>query len=190
VWRPVRRRFDARGFGVNAYTSEGVGQHIVEEHDEATGQEECYVVLRGRARFTLNGEEVDAPAGTVVFIGDSTVVRAAIAEEEDTAVLAVGGFTGKPFEISVWEASFAAIPYTRAERWEEAIPILEAGLRENPGHPAALYYLARVEARAGRSEDAIAHLHDALGSEPEWADKARAHADFDAIRDDPGFPSA
>lgn len=189
MWRPIRRRFDVRGFGTNAYTSEGVGRHVVEEHDEGTGQEECYVVLRGRARFKLDDEEVDAPAGTVVFIRDSTVVRGAIAEEEDTAVLAVGGFVGKPFEVSVWEASFAAIPYTRAERWDEAIPILEEGVREHPGDPAALYYLARIEARAGRRVDAIRHLQEALASEPEWADQARAHSDFASIRREPGFPA-
>ena len=189
MWRPIRRRFDVRGFGANAYTSEGVGRQIVEEHDESTGQEECYVVVRGRARFTLNGEEVDAPAGTVVYIRDSTVTRGAIAEEEDTAVLAVGGFVGKPFEVSVWEASFAALPFTQAERWDEALTILEDGLREHPGHPAALYYLARIEARAGRRVAAITHLQEALRSDPEWADQARAHSDFAAIRREPGFPA-
>jgi len=35
VWRPIRRRFGIRAFGVNAYTSEGVGRQIVEEHDES-----------------------------------------------------------------------------------------------------------------------------------------------------------
>jgi tetratricopeptide (TPR) repeat protein len=178
-----------RGFGTNAYTSEGVGRQIVEEHDEGTEQEECYVVLRGRARFKLDDEEVDAPAGTVVFIGDPSVVRGAVAEEEDTAVLAVGGFVGKPFEVSVWESSFAALPYTQEERWDEALEILEDGLREHPGHPAALYYLARIEARAGRRVDAIRHLQEALADEPEWAARARAHSDFASIRREPGFPA-
>lgn len=189
MWRPIRRRFDVRGFGTNAYTSEGVGRHVVEEHDESTGQEECYVVLRGRARFTLDGEQVDAPRGTVVFIRDSTVLRGAVAEEEDTTVLAVGGFVGRPFEVSVWEASFAALPYTRTEQWDEALAILEEGVRESGRHPASLYYLARIEARAGRRIDALAHLREALDHEPEWAAQARAHTDFAGLRREPGFPA-
>ena len=99
VWRPVRRQFDIRAFGTNAYTSEGVGKHIIEEHDElgagAGGHEELYVVVRGRATFTVDGERIDAPAGTLVFIRDPALKRVAIAEEEGTVVLAVGGEPGR-----------------------------------------------------------------------------------------------
>ena len=66
TWRPIRRRFDIRGFGVNAYTAEREGQRVVEEHRETNGHEELYVVIAGRATFTLDGEEHDAPAGTLV----------------------------------------------------------------------------------------------------------------------------
>ena len=103
----MRRRLGIRAFGINAYTSEGVGQHVVEEHDEtgsgAGGHEEMYVVVRGRATFTLGGETLDAPAGTIVFIRDPAVKRVAIAEEEGTLVLAVGGEPGAPYEVSPWE---------------------------------------------------------------------------------------
>ena len=52
VWRPVRRRFDIRAFGVNAYSPREAGAPVVEEHTESTlGHEEIYLVLRGRARF-------------------------------------------------------------------------------------------------------------------------------------------
>ena len=55
VWRPIRSRFDIRAFGVNAYTAEP-GNEVVEEHTEETyGHEEMYVVVSGRATFTLNG---------------------------------------------------------------------------------------------------------------------------------------
>ena len=56
TWRPVRRRFDIRAFGVNAYTAEQAGQRVVEEHREEDGHEELYVVLSGRATFTLEGD--------------------------------------------------------------------------------------------------------------------------------------
>ena len=35
VWRPVRRHFGIRAFGVNAYTASEVGSHIVERHTES-----------------------------------------------------------------------------------------------------------------------------------------------------------
>src|SRR5262245_17248036 len=162
VWRPLRRRLGIRAFGTNAYTSEGVGKHIVEDHDElgsgAGGHEEMYVVVRGRARFTLGGEELDAPAGTVVFIRDPAVRRVAIEEEEGTIVLAVGGEPGRAYEVSPWEHNFAALPLLRAERWDEARAILEAGLREHPGNASILYNLACAESQAGRTVDAITHL--------------------------------
>ncbi len=58
VWRPVRRRFGIRAFGVNAYTANAPGGMIVEEHTEnSLGHEEIYLVLRGRARFTVDGND-------------------------------------------------------------------------------------------------------------------------------------
>ena len=104
VCHPVRRRLGIRAFGVNAYTSEETGGQVVEEHDEtgsgAGGHEELYVVMRGRARFTIDGEVLDAPAGTLVFISDPKVKRVAISEEEGTLVVAVGGEPGRAYEIS------------------------------------------------------------------------------------------
>src|SRR5439155_12989075 len=70
-WHPIRRRFGIRSFGVNAYTAEKPGDWVVEEHKEGSGHEELYLVVRGRAQFTLDGEERDAPAGTIVFLPDA-----------------------------------------------------------------------------------------------------------------------
>jgi hypothetical protein len=63
VWRPIRRQFGISAFGTNAYTADA-GQRVVEEHHEKDGHEEMYVVLRGRATFTLGDDEVDAPLST------------------------------------------------------------------------------------------------------------------------------
>src|SRR5437773_8383744 len=68
--RPVRQHFGITSFGVNAWTGRDAGDRIINEHDEADGgdsQEELYLVQQGRARFELDGERVDAPAGTFVF---------------------------------------------------------------------------------------------------------------------------
>jgi mannose-6-phosphate isomerase-like protein (cupin superfamily) len=93
VWRPVRAALDSRVVGLSAYTASRPGQEIVEDHVETLdgrGHEEVYVVLRGRARFVLDGEEVDASAGMLIAVGPD-VKRAAVAIDADTAVLALGG---------------------------------------------------------------------------------------------------
>src|SRR5947209_7339014 len=67
--RPVRAHFGITSFGINSFTAREAGERVISEHDEsegAQGQEELYLVQRGRARFELNGESVDAPAGTFV----------------------------------------------------------------------------------------------------------------------------
>jgi hypothetical protein len=193
VWRPVRRRLGVRAFGVNAYTAEKVGGHVIEEHDESGsgggGHEELYIVLRGRATFTVDGKALDAPSGTIVFLRDPALKRAAIAEEEGTLVLAVGGEPDRAFEISPWECYFAAVPLLEAQRWDEAIAAIEEGLRERPGNPAILYNLACAEARGGRTADAIRHLRDAITKDSKYVELAQRDKDFDAIRSEPGFPA-
>src|SRR2546428_13698630 len=78
VWRPVRRHFDIRAFGVNAYTATGVGGQIVEEHSEASlGHEEIYLVVRGRARFTIGGGERERSGRRVSFLRDPPPRRGA-----------------------------------------------------------------------------------------------------------------
>src|SRR5581483_9921230 len=112
-----RRRFGIQSFGVNAYTSERVGEHVIEDHDEsgsgAGGHEELYVVVRGLARFTVGGESLQARAGTLVYVRDPQLKRSAIAEEQGTLVLAIGGEPGSPYHVSPWESSFAAFPALR-----------------------------------------------------------------------------
>lgn len=104
-WLPVRYHFGITAFGCNAYVAREAGELIVEEHAEGDdGHEELYVVLAGVARFTLDGEEREAGAGTLVFCERPTV-RKAIAAEPGTTVLAVGGFPGRAFEVSRWESS-------------------------------------------------------------------------------------
>jgi quercetin dioxygenase-like cupin family protein len=189
VWRPVRRRFDIRGFGVNAYTALAAGGQIVEEHAETQlGHEEIYLVLRGRARFTVDGNDHELGAGQLVFVRDPGLRRGAVALEEDTAVLALGGKPGEAYVVSAWEAMFAAVPASRAEDWPEAIRIHVEALAEQPDHPALLYNLACMEARGGRHLDALLHLQRAVALESKWADYARKDSDFAAIMSEPGFP--
>jgi mannose-6-phosphate isomerase-like protein (cupin superfamily) len=101
VWRPVRHHLGVRAFGTNAYTGADVGDLVVEPHDEDE-DEELYVVLSGAARFTVDEETFDAPAGTLVLVTPPSH-RVAHATAPDTAVLAVGAAPGKPFTVSEWE---------------------------------------------------------------------------------------
>ena len=189
VWRPIRRHFDIRAFGVNAYNAREVGGQIVEEHTETQlGHEEIYLVVRGRARFTIDGNDHELSAGQLVFVRDPELRRGAVALDEDTAVLALGGKPGEPYVVSAWEAMFAAVPYSRAENWSEAIRIHVEALAEQPEHPALLYNLACMEARGGRHLDALLHLQRSVELDPKWAAYARKDSDFAAIRSEPGFP--
>jgi quercetin dioxygenase-like cupin family protein len=190
VWRPVRRRFGIEAFGVNAYTAQEVGGPVVEEHTEnQLGHEEIYFVLRGRARFTIDGNEHELRAGQFVFVRDPALKRGAVALDADTTVLALGGKPDAPHVVSAWEAMFAAVPAAREERWDEAIAIHEEALLRQPEHPPLLYNLACMEARAGRHVDALLRLQRAVALEPKWAAVARKDSDFAAIRREPGFPA-
>src|SRR3954452_1175120 len=113
VWKPVRKTLGVTAFGINAYTAAKAGDEVVEEHSEETlGHEEIYFVHTGHAVFTVDGEEVDAPAGTMVFLDDVKQRRQAIAKEAGTTVIAIGGVPGK-HESSVWEYFFPAMPALR-----------------------------------------------------------------------------
>ena len=189
VWRPVRRRFDIRAFGVNAYTALAVGEPIVETHTEGQlGHEEIYFVLRGRVLFTIDEHEHELGAGELVFVRDPSLRRGAVAATEDAVVLALGGKPGAPHEVSAWEPMFAAVPAANREDWDEAIRIHVEALVERPEHPALLYNLACMEARGGHLLDALLHLKRAVELESKWAEHARNDSDFAAIRSEPGFP--
>jgi hypothetical protein len=179
VWHPVRRRFGIDAFGINLYSAEGVGGHVVERHDEtALGHEEVYFVASGHARFTLAGEEVDAPSGTLVYIRDPAIEREAVAVADGTTVLAVGGKPGEAFVPSAWETWFSAIPAANAGDHARAIEIMREDWDRLQGHPRYLYVLAEQEALAGRTDEAVAHLRAALELRPELREEARKEAAF------------
>ena len=105
-WIPLRHLLDVRAFGVNVWIARKAGEVAVEEHDEDE-HEELYVLLRGGARFTVGGASFDARAGTVVYIREPALMRGAIALEDDTATLTIGGRRGA-FEVSEWEGRWLA----------------------------------------------------------------------------------
>jgi tetratricopeptide (TPR) repeat protein len=190
VWRPVRRHFGIKAFGTNAYTPGASGQ-IVEEHTETTlGHEEIYLVLRGRVRFTVDGDERELGPGQLVYVRDPSLSRAGVALTDDAAVLAVGGKPGEPHEVSAWEYTFSASPHLRAGRFDEARRVLQEGLEEKPGSPPILYDLACAEALAGARDRALELLNEAVTADERFRKYAETDDDLASIRDDPRFPNA
>jgi hypothetical protein len=188
VWKPVRRTLGVTAFGINAYTAANAGDEVIEDHDETPlGHEEIYAVVAGHATFTVDGKEVDAPAGTLVFLDDPKQQRAARAVEAGTTVLAIGGMPGT-HEISAWEYIFQSLPARHAEDWDTARQILEDAIAEND-HPSIHYHLACVEARAGNRERALDELRVAVDRRPRLLAPMREEEDFASIRDDPRFPT-
>ena len=189
TWHPVRRHFGIAGFGVNAYAAARAGDRVVEEHTESSGHEELYVVVSGRATFTLDGEDVEARAGTFVFVRDHEVTRGAVAAEDGTAVVAVGAKPGTVFEPSPWELWFVAEGYRRAGDEANAREAMEQALAQDPDHWAGPYQAARFEVRMGRYDEAVEHLRRAVELDPDEM-RRRLERDrvVDPLRDHPRFP--
>lgn len=189
LWRPLRRTLDVGAFGINAYVAPNAGDDVVEEHDERTlGHEEVYVVLNGHATFTLGGETLDAPAGTVVFIRDPHVARHARAEEPGTQVLAIGGPRDAVYEPSAWEDVFAATRHRNAGDLDEYLAELEDALDRRPDHPALLYNVGRANALLGRDEEAVGYVRRAVERNPDLKEHAVRDDDFASLRDRPDWP--
>jgi len=185
-WRPVRYELGITSFGVNAFTGRNAGDRLINEHDEEGEDEELYMVVAGRARFTLGEDTVDAPSGTFVFARPG-LTRTAFAEEPGTTLLAIGGRPGEAYEPQGFELWAPLVPLYQEGRYDEAAdraaPIADA----HPEYPGIAYNTACIESLAGRSEQAIAHLRQAVEGSERFREYARGDSDLDAIRDDPRF---
>lgn len=146
-------------------------------------------MIGGAARFTVAGEDFDAPARTVVFIRDPAARRGAVATEPGTTALAIGGVSGEPYSVSPWESVAHAVPAWRNGDFKAARASIEDGLEEYPDNPSLLYDLACVEALDGDEEAALEHLRRAVELKPEYAQDAQKEEDFASIRAHPQFPA-
>jgi tetratricopeptide (TPR) repeat protein len=188
-WRPVRLHFGITSFGVNAWTGRDAGDRIINEHDESDEddlQEELYLVQRGRATFELDGERVDAPAGTLVFARPA-VKRTAFAEEPGTTIVALGGTPGKAYEPHGWEVWAPLRPLYEAGEYAEAADRGRELIEAHPEYAGLLYNVACCESLAGRTADAMEHLRLAIDRAQQFRSLAAGDSDFDPIRDEPAF---
>ncbi len=103
-WKPIRRFFGIGSFGTNLARATRAGDILTHDHDE-TGvrHEELFLIVSGHATFKIDGEEIDAPAGTFIYVPDPATVRGAVAREAGTAMFIVGAEPGAVFSPSEWD---------------------------------------------------------------------------------------
>jgi quercetin dioxygenase-like cupin family protein len=191
TWIPVRSHFGIGAFGTNAYVAKAAGDAVIGEHTESMAKhEELYVVLNGHATFTVAGEDVDAPAGTFVFVSDPAARRKAIAKEAGTTVLVVGGAPGQAFEVAPWEESWKegqeAMALYREQKYSEAADVLREAVTRFPDSAGLYYNLACFDSMAGaQPADVAASLSRSIELYPGFRDYAREDSDFDPVRNEP-----
>ena len=189
-WRPVRHHFGISSFGVNAWTGREAGDRIINEHTEMTDgaedDEELYLVHSGRARFEIDGERVDAPAGTFVFVPPAAN-RTAFAEEPGTTIVAIGGRRGQVYMPWGWDVWRPLQHLYEAKSYDECVERGRELVAANGDYPLPLYNLACCESLAGHKEDAIEHLRLAIERFDGFRQYAANDSDLEPIRDDPAF---
>ncbi len=187
-YRPIRHQLGITAFGVTAWTARAAGQRVINEHDEGdpTACEELFVVLRGHAVFEVDGDRVDAPAGTLVFAPPGTK-RLSYAAEDATTIIVVEGTPGKAFEARGWELWAPLAPSHRAGKYAEVADQLRALVATNPQYPMLCFNLACCESRCGRTSEALDHLRHAIEMSEEFRQFAREDPDLAPIRNEPAF---
>ena len=188
---PVREHLGISAFGINAYTP-GRDGTLIGDHDEAgSGQEELYIVLEGNATFEVDGETVDAPAGTFVLVPPGSRRKAT----GDGTVLAIGGTPDEAYQAFDWgEAWTFHSDSMRAygeQRYADALEAVRSGLQRNPDHPGLHYNYACFATLAGDTdEETFGHLRRSVELFPRFREDARRDDDLAAVRDDPRFEEA
>ena len=188
---PVREHMGIHAFGTNAYTP-GEDGTLIGEHDEAgSGQEELYIVLDGNATFEIDGETVDAPAGTFVFVGPNSRRKAT----GDGTVLALGAKPGEAYQAIDWGAAWPFHSKSMAaygeQRYADAVEAVRAGLEHTPDNPGLHYNYACFATLAGdTSDETFGHLRRSVELLPRFREDARRDEDFASIRSDPRFEEA
>jgi hypothetical protein len=184
----VRRRLDITSFGIQAFSAPR-GVDVIREHDEAVlgeaGQEELYIVLTGAAMFEIDGESVEAPAGSFVYV-QPTAKRKATAKDQGTTILVVGGTPGKAYEPAPQEAGEAFVAYGAGD-YETAIAKQLVVVEKRPNDPVAHFNAGCFAARAGRVDEAIEHLRRAVEINERIKELVATDEDLDSIREDQRF---
>jgi mannose-6-phosphate isomerase-like protein (cupin superfamily) len=188
---PVREHLGIHAFGLNAYTP-GEDGTLVNEHDEVgSGQEELYVVLDGKATFEIDGETVEAPAGTFVFVRPEARRKAT----GEGTVLAFGGTAGEAYQALDWGEAWPfhseSLTAYGEQRYADALESVRAGLEHSPDNGGLHYNYACFATLSGDTGDeTFTHLQRSVELFPPFREQARRDDDFAAVREDPRFEEA
>jgi hypothetical protein len=188
---PVREHLGIQAFGINAYTP-GEDGTLIGEHDEAgSGQEELYLVLDGKATFEVDGEAVDAPPGTLVFVRPESRRKA----NGNATVLALGATPGEAYQGVDWGEAWSfhrdSMAAYEEQRYADALEAVRGGLEHMPDHAGLHYNYACFATLAGETGDeTFAHLRRSVELLPRFREDARRDDDLAAVRDDPRFEEA
>jgi quercetin dioxygenase-like cupin family protein len=187
---PVREHFGIHAFGINAYTPED--GRLIGEHDEAgSGQEELYIVLDGTATFEIDGETIDAPAGTFVFVPPESKRKAT----GEGTILALGATPGVAYQAidwgDVWTFHRDSLAAYGDQRYADALAAVRGGLERSPDHPGLLYNYACFASLTGDTADqTFANLRRSVELFPPFREQAPRDDDFASVREDPRFEEA
>jgi hypothetical protein len=188
---PVREHLGIHAFGFNAFRPDEDGT-LINEHDEAgSGQEEVYVVLDGTATFEVDGETIDAPAGTFLAVRPEGRRKAT----GDATVLVLGGAPGEAYQALDWGEAWPfhqdSLTAYGEQRYADALEAVRGGLGHLPDHAGFHYNYACFATLAGETGDeTFDHLRKAVETFPPFREQARRDDDFAAVRDDPRFEEA
>jgi hypothetical protein len=187
-YRPIRHHLGITAFGVTAWTAHAAGDIVINEHDEGdpTADQELFLVLRGHARFEIDGDRVDAPAGTLIFAPPRTQ-RRATAEQDGTTIIALEGTPGKGYEARGWELWAPLAPRYFAGEHAAVADRLRELVAASPQYPMLFFNLACCESQCGRTNAAIDHLRRAIEMSEEFRAAAKTDSDLDPIRAEPAF---
>lgn len=188
-WVPVRRRLEIGAFGINAFRAARKGDALIEDHVESPGQEELYVLLKGRARLAVGEETIDVSAGTCVFVPGPDMRRRGIALEDDTIMLAVGGWRERPYHPLPWEPIYLAQEAIDRGDWAAAAETLDREAGEHRDTAILQFRLACCHARLGEHELALEELRRSIEIDPKMRDRAASAEDLESLRGLEGWPS-
>src|SRR3954469_23461351 len=182
---PVREHLGIHSFGINAI-KQGDDSTLINEHDEDGGQEEVYVVLAGTATFEIDGETVEAPAGTFLSVRPEGKRKAT----GDATVLVLGGTPGEAYQAMDWGDAWALHSESMAaygeQRYADALDTVRRALEQFPDHAGLNYNYACFATVAGEVDDeTFAHLRRGVELFPQFRAQAREDDDLAAVRDDP-----
>ena len=187
---PLREHLGIHSFGINAIKADEDGL-LINEHDEAGGQEEVYVVLDGNATFEVDGETFEAPAGTFISVRPESKRKAT----GDATVLALGGTVGEAYQGMDWGDAWPfhneSMDAYGEQRYADAAAAVRRGLEQFPDHGGLNYNYACFATLAGEVDDeTFERLRRGVELFPPFRAQAREDDDLAAVRDDPRFEEA